>query len=53
MHDLASKISKKNSGGDTPGPPKAGGGDPSRTHPQHGLTPCAGAFIPPLSLIHI
>ena len=40
--DLASKICKKNSGGDTR-TPSAGGGDPLRTHPQHGYTPGAGA----------
>ena len=38
--------------GVTPRIPSAGGGDssatPSRTHPQHGYTPCAGAQAAPL-----
>ena len=47
--DLASKISKKKiSAGDTPGRPQREGATPSRTQPQHGYTPCAGAQAPPL-----
>jgi len=40
--------SLKISGGDTPGPPQREGATPSRTHPQHGYMPCAGAQAPPL-----
>ena len=40
--------SQKNSGGDTLGPPQQEGATPSRTHPQHGYTPWAGAKDPPL-----
>ena len=46
--DLASKISKEISGGDTPGPPEREGATPSRTYTQHGYTPCAGAQALPL-----
>jgi len=46
--DLASKISKKFSGGDTPGSPQREGATLSRTHPRHGYTPCAEAQAPPL-----
>jgi len=42
------KSPKKISGGDTLGPPQQEGATPSRTHPQHGYTPCAGAKVPPL-----
>jgi len=35
--------SQKFSGGNTPGPPQREGATPSRTHPQHGLRPCAGS----------
>jgi len=48
MRDLASKISKKIPGGGHPGPPQREGATPSRIHPQHGYTPCAGAQAPPL-----
>ena len=47
MRDLASKISKKFLGV-TPRTPSVGGGNPSRTYPQHGYTPCMGALAPPL-----
>ena len=46
--DLASKISKKNFSGWHPGRPQREGATPSRTQPQHGYTPCAGAQAPPL-----
>ena len=46
--NLASKISKKISGGDNPGSPQREGETPSRTHPLHSYTPCAGAHAPPL-----
>ena len=39
MQDLASEFSKKNSWGDTPGPPQREGATPSRTQP--GLWPGA------------
>jgi len=42
------KNLKKNSGGDTLGPAQREGPTPSRTHHQHGYTPCAGAQAPPL-----
>jgi len=42
------KNLKENSGGDTPGLPQRQGATPSRTHPQHSYTPCAGARAPPL-----
>jgi len=38
----------KKSGGDTHGPPQREGATISRTQPQHGYTPCAGAQAPPL-----
>jgi len=42
------KNLKKFSGGGHPGPPQREGATPSRIHPQHGYTPCAGAQAPPL-----
>jgi len=45
--DLASKISKKIPGWH-PGHPQREGATPSRTHSQHGYTPCEGAQAPPL-----
>ena len=42
------KNLKKNFPGMTPRIPSAGGATPSRTHPQHGYTPCAVAQAPPL-----
>ena len=47
MRDLASKITKKFSGWH-PRTPQREGATPSRTHPQHGYTPCVGAQAPPL-----
>jgi hypothetical protein len=35
---------QKFSGGYTPGPPWREGATPSRTHPPHGLRPCARAL---------
>jgi len=42
------KNLQKNFRGDAPGLLQREGATPSRTHPQHGYTPCAGAQAPPL-----
>jgi len=42
------KNLKENFRGLHPGPPQRKGTTPSRTHPQHGYTPCEGAQAPPL-----